>query len=57
MLRRGDAEFATVLSGAPPAGRNLAFIATLMESGVEFLAVDNPHANNGDQARPAGHEA
>lgn len=26
-------------------GRNLAFIATLMESGVEFIAVDNPHAN------------
>jgi len=25
-------------------GRNLAFIAKLMESGVEFLAVDNPHA-------------
>jgi DNA invertase Pin-like site-specific DNA recombinase len=25
--------------------RNLAFIATLMESGVEFLAADNPHAN------------
>lgn len=25
--------------------RNLAFIATLMESGVEFVAVDNPHAN------------
>jgi DNA invertase Pin-like site-specific DNA recombinase len=25
--------------------RNLAFIATLMESGVEFTAVDNPHAN------------
>src|SRR5256884_8398558 len=24
--------------------RNLAFIATLMESGVEFIAVDNPHA-------------
>jgi DNA invertase Pin-like site-specific DNA recombinase len=24
--------------------RNLAFIATMMESGVEFLAVDNPHA-------------
>src|SRR5215472_13504440 len=23
--------------------RNLAFIATLMESGVEFVAVDNPH--------------
>jgi DNA invertase Pin-like site-specific DNA recombinase len=26
-------------------GRNLAFIATLMDSGVEFIAVDNPHAN------------
>jgi DNA invertase Pin-like site-specific DNA recombinase len=25
--------------------RNLAFIATMMDSGVEFLAVDNPHAN------------
>jgi DNA invertase Pin-like site-specific DNA recombinase len=25
--------------------RNLAFIATLMESGIEFVAVDNPHAN------------
>jgi DNA invertase Pin-like site-specific DNA recombinase len=25
-------------------GRNVAFIATLMESGVEFVAVDNPHA-------------
>jgi DNA invertase Pin-like site-specific DNA recombinase len=25
--------------------RNLAFIATLMESDVEFVAVDNPHAN------------
>jgi DNA invertase Pin-like site-specific DNA recombinase len=25
--------------------RNLAFIATLMESGVEFVAVDTPHAN------------
>ena len=25
--------------------RNLAFIATLMESGVEFVAVDNPHMN------------
>jgi DNA invertase Pin-like site-specific DNA recombinase len=24
---------------------NLAFIATLMDSGVEFVAVDNPHAN------------
>jgi hypothetical protein len=25
--------------------RNLAFIAVLMDSGVEFIAVDNPHAN------------
>lgn len=25
--------------------RNLAFIATLMEAGVEFIAVDNPHAS------------
>jgi DNA invertase Pin-like site-specific DNA recombinase len=25
--------------------RNLAFITALMESGVEFVAVDNPHAN------------
>jgi len=25
--------------------RNVAFIAALMDSGVEFLAVDNPHAN------------
>jgi len=25
--------------------RNLAFIATLMDSGVEFVAVDNPHDN------------
>src|SRR6266566_9246307 len=24
--------------------RNLAFIATLMDSGVEFVATDNPHA-------------
>jgi DNA invertase Pin-like site-specific DNA recombinase len=25
--------------------RNLAFIAALMDSGVEFIAIDNPHAN------------
>jgi DNA invertase Pin-like site-specific DNA recombinase len=25
--------------------RNLAFVAALMDSGVEFIAVDNPHAN------------
>jgi DNA invertase Pin-like site-specific DNA recombinase len=26
--------------------RNLAFLATLMDSGVELITVDNPHANN-----------
>ena len=26
--------------------RNLAFIATLMDSNVEFIAADNPHANS-----------
>ena len=26
-------------------GRNVAFVANLIESGVSFLAVDNPHAN------------
>jgi DNA invertase Pin-like site-specific DNA recombinase len=26
-------------------GRNVAFISHLMESGVDFIAVDNPHAN------------
>ncbi len=25
--------------------RNVAFLSALMESGVEFIAVDNPHAN------------
>jgi DNA invertase Pin-like site-specific DNA recombinase len=25
--------------------RNLAFVATLMDAGVEFIAADNPHAN------------
>jgi resolvase-like protein len=25
--------------------RNLAFVATLMDSGIEFVAVDNPYAN------------
>jgi DNA invertase Pin-like site-specific DNA recombinase len=26
-------------------GRNVAFISTLMESGISFVAADNPHAN------------
>ena len=34
-----------VISKLDRLSRNLAFIATLMESGVEFVAVDNPHAN------------
>jgi Resolvase, N terminal domain len=39
--------------------RNLAFIATLMDSGVEFVAVDKPHANKltihlGEAARLTG---
>jgi Resolvase, N terminal domain len=33
--------------------RNLAFIATLMDSGVEFVAVDNPHANKLSHLRVA----
>jgi DNA invertase Pin-like site-specific DNA recombinase len=28
-----------------PLSRNLAFIATLMDSNVEFIAADSPHAN------------
>jgi DNA invertase Pin-like site-specific DNA recombinase len=34
-----------VLAKLDRLSRNLAFIATLMDSGVEFIAVDNPHAN------------
>jgi DNA invertase Pin-like site-specific DNA recombinase len=34
-----------VISKLDRLSRNLAFIAALMESGVEFVAVDNPHAN------------
>ena len=34
--------------------RNLAFIATLMEAGVEFVAVDNPHMQQADGAYPRG---
>jgi hypothetical protein len=42
--------------------RNVAFIATLMDSGVEFIAVDNPHPNKLTihilhQGRPAGRES
>jgi hypothetical protein len=33
-----------VISKLDRLSRNLAFIAALMESGVEFVAVDNPHA-------------
>ena len=36
-----------VLSAAPAGAesRKDAFVATLMDAGVEFTAVDNPHAN------------
>ena len=37
--------------------RNLAFIATLMDSGVEFVAVDNPHANKLTSSHPRGGSA
>ncbi|HZQ44484.1 MAG TPA: recombinase family protein [Acidobacteriaceae bacterium] len=34
-----------VLAKLDRLGRNLAFIASLLESGVEFVCCDNPHAN------------
>src|ERR1700716_1602021 len=34
-----------VIANLDRLSRNLAFIAQLMEAGVEFVAVDNPHAN------------
>jgi DNA invertase Pin-like site-specific DNA recombinase len=34
-----------VISKLDRLSRNLAFIAALMDSGVEFIVVDNPHAN------------
>jgi len=33
-----------VLADARQAGRNIAFIANLMENGVDFVAVDMPQA-------------
>src|SRR5262252_7090082 len=36
---------ALVIAKLDRLSRNLAFVAALMESGVEFTAVDNPHAN------------
>ena len=42
---------------AHPNGRNLAFIATPMDSGVEFVAVDNPHISERNVlAAPIGGE-
>jgi DNA invertase Pin-like site-specific DNA recombinase len=43
MCRRKKARL--VIARLDRLSRNLAFIATLMESGVEFVAADNPHAN------------
>jgi DNA invertase Pin-like site-specific DNA recombinase len=34
--------------------RNVAFISTLMESGLYFLAVDNPHAKQTDDSHACG---
>jgi hypothetical protein len=34
--------------------RNLAFVATLMDSGVEFVAVDNPKRQQADHPHPGG---
>jgi DNA invertase Pin-like site-specific DNA recombinase len=39
-----DAYAKLVIAKLDRLSRNLAFIATLMDSGVEFVAVDNPHA-------------
>ena len=44
-LARGSGPGELVIAKLDRLSRNLAFIATLMESGVEFVAVDNPHAN------------
>lgn len=48
-----------VIAKLDPLSRNLAFIATLLDSGVEFVAVDNPHAkvrlglNGSDRLAPS----
>lgn len=34
-----------IIAGLDRLARNVAFISTLMESGISFLAADNPHAN------------
>ena len=35
--------------------RNVHFLSGLMESGVDFVACDNPHANRPDGSYPRGH--
>jgi DNA invertase Pin-like site-specific DNA recombinase len=40
-----QAQGSAVIAKLDRRSRNLAFVATLMDSGVEFVAVDNPHAN------------
>ena len=48
MCRRQKARL--VIAKLDRLSRNLAFIATLMDSGVEFLAVDNPPPRPKDTA-------
>jgi DNA invertase Pin-like site-specific DNA recombinase len=43
MCRRNKAKL--IIAKLDRLSRNLAFIATLMDAGVEFIAVDNPHAS------------
>ena len=45
VLRSRPALAKLVIAKLDRLSRNLAFIAALMDSGVEFVAVDNPHAN------------
>ena len=45
MSRRAAAKAKLVIAKLDRSSRNLAFIATLMDSNVEFIAADNPHAN------------
>lgn len=45
-LRQAKREMATlVIAKIDRLSRNVGFISRLMESGIEFVAVDNPHAN------------
>jgi hypothetical protein len=45
-LRRNSCVVVTGHRQARRLSRNLAFIANLMESKINFVCCDNPHANN-----------